>query len=167
MALARRAKLCGKPSMRAERHELHRLFPPVVAQDLAHRTRRIIVAQQRLWAVGAQSAHRHRVAGESPLRSQPPPRLPLRISCTSKAEPSVGFQDDVGSPQRVLCSARLSAFSVMGHRYWIAQKMSSEAMNLRAWSRGSAVRPNRPALVQRFSTATNRAPRRDRPGRSA
>ena len=25
----------------------------------------------------------------------------------------------------------------MGHRYWIAQKMSSEAMNLRAWSSGS------------------------------
>ena len=45
--------------------------------------------------------------------------------------------------------ARLSAFSVMGHRYWIAQKMSSEAMNLRAWSSGSTVRPNGPALVHR------------------
>jgi hypothetical protein len=33
--------------------------------------------------------------------------------------------------------------------YGIAQKMSSEAMNLRAWSRGRMVRPNGPAVVQR------------------
>ena len=32
--------------MRAERHEPHRLLPPVPAQDLAHRTGQVVVAQQ-------------------------------------------------------------------------------------------------------------------------
>ena len=50
MALARRAELRGKPPMRAERHEPHRLLPPVAAQDLAHRTGQIIVAQQVKYA---------------------------------------------------------------------------------------------------------------------
>ena len=44
--LAGRAELRGKPPMRAERHEPHRLLPPVAAQDLAHRTGQIVVAQQ-------------------------------------------------------------------------------------------------------------------------
>jgi hypothetical protein len=46
MPFARRAKLGGKPPMRAERHEPHRLLPPMAAQDLAHRTRQVVVAQQ-------------------------------------------------------------------------------------------------------------------------
>ena len=46
MTLARRAELGGEPPMRAERHEPHRLLPPVAAQDLAHRTGQIVVAQQ-------------------------------------------------------------------------------------------------------------------------
>ena len=44
--LARRAELGGKPPVRAERQEPHRLLPPVAAQDLANRTGQIVVAQQ-------------------------------------------------------------------------------------------------------------------------
>src|ERR1035437_5631931 len=46
MTLAGRAKFGGKAPMRAERHEPHRLLPPVAAQVLAHPTRQIVVAQQ-------------------------------------------------------------------------------------------------------------------------
>ncbi len=46
MTLARRAELGRKPPVRAERHETHRLLPPVAPQDLAHRTRQVVVAQQ-------------------------------------------------------------------------------------------------------------------------
>ena len=50
MPLARRAELRGKPPMRAERDEPHRLLPPIAAQDLAHRTGQIVVAQQVKYA---------------------------------------------------------------------------------------------------------------------
>src|SRR6516165_1283644 len=46
MPFAGRAELRGKPPMRAERHEPHRLLPPVAAQDLAHSTRQIVIAKQ-------------------------------------------------------------------------------------------------------------------------
>ncbi len=46
MPFAGRAELRGKSPMRAERHEPHRLLPPVPAQDLAHRARQVVVAQQ-------------------------------------------------------------------------------------------------------------------------
>ncbi len=46
MTLARRAELRGEPPMRAERHEPHRLLAPMAAQDFAHRTCQIVVAQQ-------------------------------------------------------------------------------------------------------------------------
>jgi hypothetical protein len=45
MTLAGRAELRGKPPVRAERHEPHRLTP-IAAQDLAHGTRQIVVAEQ-------------------------------------------------------------------------------------------------------------------------
>ena len=50
VTLARRAELRGKPPVRAERHEPHRLLPPIAAQDLAHRTGQIVVAQQVKYA---------------------------------------------------------------------------------------------------------------------
>src|ERR1700712_5896341 len=46
MAFTRRAEFRGKPPMRAERHEPHSLLAPVAAQDLAHRTGQVVVAQQ-------------------------------------------------------------------------------------------------------------------------
>ncbi len=46
MPLAGGAELRGKPPVRAERHEPHRLLPPMTAQDLAHGTRQVVMAQQ-------------------------------------------------------------------------------------------------------------------------
>jgi len=46
VTLARRAELGGEPPMRAERQEPHCLLPSIAAQDLAHRARQIVVAQQ-------------------------------------------------------------------------------------------------------------------------
>jgi len=46
MTLAGRTKFGDKPPMRAERQEPHRLLAPMAPQDLAYRTRQIVVAQQ-------------------------------------------------------------------------------------------------------------------------
>ncbi|HUW79388.1 MAG TPA: hypothetical protein VMV54_00680 [Acidocella sp.] len=46
MTLSECAEFGGKPPMRAERQEPHRLLAPMAAQDLTYRTRQIVVAQQ-------------------------------------------------------------------------------------------------------------------------
>jgi hypothetical protein len=46
VTFTRRTELGGEPPVRAECHEPHRLIPPIATQDLAHRTRQIVVPQQ-------------------------------------------------------------------------------------------------------------------------
>ncbi len=46
----RGAEFRGKPPVRAERHEPNRLFPPVAAQDFAHRAGQIIITQHGKYA---------------------------------------------------------------------------------------------------------------------